>query len=464
MKTNAKITLGVVFFISCHIFGQKVKEDSIREKNIQEVILTGYVKEKKSNIAGAVTLVSVNELSQEATPNIVTALQGRVPGLQVNSGGTPGGNDSQISIRGLTTVTSGSAPLWVIDGVQTFNPSSLNSDEIESIQVLKDGASAAIYGTSAANGVIVITTKKGKTKRGEFSFRTEATINTLRDKIRILNLALSLISPNSVTRALWGISERKEKPEVEELVSQNFIKRNLKEEVNSGNILELNEENVKKITLYYDKLYSHLCSSQSLLNEDEKIKMLTVLQLFSSSTFPWNIFYIEPFQFLQLVMALEMLLVPDGTDTRIKSKFSKRLAKLLGEQGQEKEIENKAKKIYSKRSNFVHNAKYFTANSQELLKIVEALQKAGKPLTFEEIVDKTSLKQEIAKNILCRMVKDGKIIKSDKNMYNLHENVIPEEISEQELFSKAQEYACKLVCKYITEPAIFSKENLKKCI
>lgn len=283
-------------------------------------------------------------------------------------------------------------------------------------------------------------------------------------KIRILNLALSLISPNSVTRALWGISERKEKPEVEELVSQNFIKRNLKEEVNSGNILELNEENVKKITLYYDKLYSHLCSSQSLLNEDEKIKMLTVLQLFSSSTFPWNIFYIEPFQFLQLVMALEMLLVPDGTDTRIKSKFSKRLAKLLGEQGQEKEIENKAKKIYSKRSNFVHNAKYFTANSQELLKIVEALQKAGKPLTFEEIVDKTSLKQEIAKNILCRMVKDGKIIKSDKNMYNLHENVIPEEISEQELFSKAQEYACKLVCKYITEPAIFSKENLKKCI
>lgn len=187
MKTNAKITLGVVFFISCHIFGQKVKEDSTREKNIQEVILTGYVKEKKSNIAGAVTLVSVNELSQEATPNIVTALQGRVPGLQVNSGGTPGGNDSQISIRGLTTVTSGSAPLWVIDGVQTFNPSSLNSDEIESIQVLKDGASAAIYGTSAANGVIVITTKKGKTKRGEFSFRTEATINILRDKIRILN-------------------------------------------------------------------------------------------------------------------------------------------------------------------------------------------------------------------------------------------------------------------------------------
>ncbi len=187
MKISVKISLGAAFFISSHLAAQKVQEDTTKVANIQEVVVTGYVKEKKSNISGAVTVVNVSDLAQEASPNIVTALQGRVPGLQVNSGGTPGGNDSQISIRGLTTVTSGSAPLWVIDGVQTFNPSSLNSDEIESIQVLKDGASAAIYGTSAANGVIVITTKKGKTKRGEFGFRTEATINMLRDKINLLN-------------------------------------------------------------------------------------------------------------------------------------------------------------------------------------------------------------------------------------------------------------------------------------
>ena len=186
MKLYIKLPLAALFFFGA-LADAQVKKDTVREKKIDEVVLTGYVKEKKSNIAGAVSVVSVADLAQEATPNIITAMQGKVSGLQVNSGGTPGGNDSQISIRGLTTVTSGSSPLWVIDGVQTFNPAALNPDEIESIQVLKDGASAAIYGTSAANGVIVVTTKKGKTRKGEFGFKTQTTINMLRDKISILN-------------------------------------------------------------------------------------------------------------------------------------------------------------------------------------------------------------------------------------------------------------------------------------
>lgn len=154
---------------------------------LNDVVVTGYSKERKSDLSGAITVVNVSEVAQESTPNILTALQGRVPGIQVNSGGTPGGNDSQITIRGLTTVNSGSSPLWVIDGVQTTNPSALNPEEIESIQVLKDGASAAIYGTSAANGVIVVTTKKGKKGISEFNFKSEITSNMLRDKINVLN-------------------------------------------------------------------------------------------------------------------------------------------------------------------------------------------------------------------------------------------------------------------------------------
>ncbi|KAB1156946.1 SusC/RagA family TonB-linked outer membrane protein [Flavobacterium luteum] len=155
--------------------------------NLSEVIVVGYTKEKKSDIAGAISVVKIADIAQESSPNVLTALQGRVAGLQINSGGTPGGNDSQIIIRGLTTVTSGSAPLWVIDGVQTTSSSSLNPEEIETIQVLKDGASAAIYGTSAANGVIVVTTKKGKKGVSEFSFKSEITMNKLRDKISLLN-------------------------------------------------------------------------------------------------------------------------------------------------------------------------------------------------------------------------------------------------------------------------------------
>ncbi|NDP27330.1 MAG: TonB-dependent receptor [Flavobacterium sp.] len=155
--------------------------------SLSEVIVVGYTKEKKSDIAGAISVVKMGDITQEPSPNILTSLQGRVAGLQINSGGTPGGNDSQIIIRGLTTVTSGSAPLWVIDGVQTTSSSSLNPEEIESIQVLKDGASAAIYGTSAANGVIVVTTKKGKKGVSEFTFKAETTVNMLRDKISLLN-------------------------------------------------------------------------------------------------------------------------------------------------------------------------------------------------------------------------------------------------------------------------------------
>lgn len=155
--------------------------------SLSEVIVVGYTKEKKSDIAGAISVVKMADITQEPSPNILTALQGRVAGIQINSGGTPGGNDSQIVIRGLTTVTSGSAPLWVIDGVQTTSSSSLNPEEIESIQVLKDGASAAIYGTSAANGVIVVTTKKGKKGVSEFTFKSETTVNMLRDKISLLN-------------------------------------------------------------------------------------------------------------------------------------------------------------------------------------------------------------------------------------------------------------------------------------
>lgn len=155
--------------------------------SLSEVIVVGYTKEKKSDIAGAISVVKMSDIAQETSPNILSNLQGRVAGLQINSGGTPGGNDSQILIRGLTTVTSGSAPLWVIDGVQTTSSSSLNPEEIESIQVLKDGASAAIYGTSAANGVIVVTTKKGKKGVSEFTFKSETTVNILRDKISLLN-------------------------------------------------------------------------------------------------------------------------------------------------------------------------------------------------------------------------------------------------------------------------------------
>lgn len=155
-------------------------------EQLEEVIVTGYAVEKKSDITGAISIVKAKDLDFVSTPNVVSKLQGRVPGLTLTSSGVPGGNDTQISIRGLTSVFGGTGPLWVIDGVQTTSPAGLNPGDIESIQVLKDAASAGIYGTEAARGVIIVTTKQAKSGTQRITLDTRVTLNTVRDNFSVL--------------------------------------------------------------------------------------------------------------------------------------------------------------------------------------------------------------------------------------------------------------------------------------
>ncbi|MEL7123736.1 MAG: carboxypeptidase-like regulatory domain-containing protein, partial [Bacteroidota bacterium] len=154
--------------------------------NLDEVIVVGYSSQKKKDITGAVSVVKTEALEKIATPNVITKLQSRVPGLSFTSSGVPGGNDTQISIRGLTSVFGGVGPLWVIDGVQTTNPAGLNPNEIESIQVLKDAASAGIYGTEAARGVIIVTTKRARKGSSGLNFSSLVTFNTIREDFNVL--------------------------------------------------------------------------------------------------------------------------------------------------------------------------------------------------------------------------------------------------------------------------------------
>ncbi|MGN6181526.1 MAG: SusC/RagA family TonB-linked outer membrane protein [Mucilaginibacter sp.] len=137
--------------------------------DLDEVVVTGYKTEKKKDLSGAVTVVNMNETLQESNSNILTSLQSRVPGIEVESDGTPGGDGTSIRIRGFSSL-SANGPLFVIDGVATTYSGAVNPDDIESIQVLKDAASASIYGSRANNGVIVITTKKGKTGKPTVTF------------------------------------------------------------------------------------------------------------------------------------------------------------------------------------------------------------------------------------------------------------------------------------------------------
>jgi TonB-linked SusC/RagA family outer membrane protein len=161
-----------------------LKEDA---SQLDEVVVTGYGKERKKDITGAISVVDVEDMEGVATPNVISKLQSKIPGLTMKSSGVPGGNDTQISIRGLTSVFGGTGPLWVIDGVQTTSPAGLNASEIESIQVLKDAASAGIYGTEAARGVIVVTTKQAKEGAAKITLNTSTSVNTVRDNFSVLN-------------------------------------------------------------------------------------------------------------------------------------------------------------------------------------------------------------------------------------------------------------------------------------
>lgn len=127
------------------------------------VVVTGYASQERRSITGSVAVVDTREMTKYAASNIADQLQGKVPGVQMSTSGDPGAS-AFVRIRGIGTINN-NEPLYVIDGVPVQNESNinfLNPNDIESIQVLKDAASASIYGSRAANGVIVITTKKGK--------------------------------------------------------------------------------------------------------------------------------------------------------------------------------------------------------------------------------------------------------------------------------------------------------------
>ena len=129
-------------------------------KALEEVVVIGYQTVKKSDLTGAISMVKAEDMKKSASGTIANQLQGLATGVNVRSTGKAG-EDASIEIRGVGTL-SDRTPLWIIDGMISSPGVSFNPADIESIQVLKDASAAAIYGSRAANGVIIVTTKKGK--------------------------------------------------------------------------------------------------------------------------------------------------------------------------------------------------------------------------------------------------------------------------------------------------------------
>ncbi|MCM5662851.1 SusC/RagA family TonB-linked outer membrane protein [Galbibacter mesophilus] len=132
---------------------------SVSTNELDEVVVVGYGTQKKEDVTGAISVVSGEEIAKQPNANAVSSIQGKVPGVNITNSGRPGASPN-VRIRGVGSV-SNSDPLYVVDGVLTNDISYLNSSDIESMNILKDASSSAIYGIRAANGVIVIKTKKG---------------------------------------------------------------------------------------------------------------------------------------------------------------------------------------------------------------------------------------------------------------------------------------------------------------
>ncbi len=140
---------------------------------LDEVVVTGYTTQRKADLTGAVSAISARDLENQQENNPMKALQGKVPGLNITADGSPSGATT-IRIRGVGTLNDND-PLFIIDGVPTkAGMHELNPNDIESMQVLKDAASASIYGSRAANGVIIITTKRGK--EGQIRVNLDASV------------------------------------------------------------------------------------------------------------------------------------------------------------------------------------------------------------------------------------------------------------------------------------------------
>lgn len=171
-------------------------------KQLEEVVVVGYGTQSKARVTSAISRVSSEELAEQPVPNVAQALQGRVAGVQITSGSGRPGAPISVNVRGRASLEAGNNPLYVIDGVilpsnNNATPSAvgagisplanLNPEDIESVEVLKDAAAAAIYGSRGSNGVVIITTKSGKGDKSRINLSTYTGFQSLTKKRDVLN-------------------------------------------------------------------------------------------------------------------------------------------------------------------------------------------------------------------------------------------------------------------------------------
>lgn len=169
--------------------GKKTKLNVILEQSseqLDEIVVIGYGTALKKDVLGSVTSVKSAELNEAVPEDALQGLQGRASGVQILTSGAPG-SSSDIVIRGLSTLSGGVGPLYVVDGQQVNDIDNINPNDIESIDVLKDGASTAIYGTNGANGVVLVTTKRGRSGKPAIDVSIQSGLSVLSQRVPVSN-------------------------------------------------------------------------------------------------------------------------------------------------------------------------------------------------------------------------------------------------------------------------------------
>jgi TonB-linked SusC/RagA family outer membrane protein len=162
---------------------------SDKANELEEIVVIGYGTQKKPDVTGAISSIPASQIAARQPQNVFEAIQGQVPGVVIaQESGRPGATSS-IRIRGIGTLEAGADPLYVVDGAQGVNIDGINPADIESITILRDAASAAIYGSAGGNGVVIITTKKGKDGKPKVDLRYFTSFGNLSHKIPQSNAA-----------------------------------------------------------------------------------------------------------------------------------------------------------------------------------------------------------------------------------------------------------------------------------
>lgn len=193
---------------------------------LNEVVAIGYGSVKRKDVTTAVSSVSAKDLSTRPIVSAAAGMQGKAAGLQISQANGQPGASPTIRVRGTTSLNGSNDPLYVVDGVPMTNIDFLPADDIDNIQVLKDASSAAIYGSRAANGVIIIGTKQGKTGVAKISLNAHYAFNTVRDNQESLNAAQykELMDEIGMVKLPEGLKDMTDwKDEVFNLVNIEFI-------------------------------------------------------------------------------------------------------------------------------------------------------------------------------------------------------------------------------------------------